>query len=288
MGSYTTSGQLYKPTSGEAAYASSVNGNFDVLDEQVRTPMGQVLLVKSGSNLLLQPYKGNRLMIAGINRTVASSGVSLAPTALSANTTYMIYAYWTGSAVALEASSTAHATDSTYGHEIKSGDATRALVGMARIITGPAWVDTEAQRFVLSWHNRRDLIGRNIYTTLRWTASTTFVEVDAEIRCQYLSWSDEVVDAVATGYLYNSLLNSQSWAALAVDSATAQIEGTILLTNNVSATVQGQAIALAHRQSLAEGYHYTTILAKTGAGGGAAFYFAAGSGATTLTVTVRG
>lgn len=92
----------------------------------------QCRLVKSGANLLLQPYNGNRLMINGIAQTIPSSGVSFAATGLTAGTTYFIYAYMNGSTMALEASTTGHSADTATGMEVKTGDSSRTLVGMAR------------------------------------------------------------------------------------------------------------------------------------------------------------
>ncbi|MCJ2144280.1 hypothetical protein MKL20_30200, partial [Methylobacterium sp. E-066] len=81
---------------------------------------------------------------------------------MSAATLYYVYAYMNGSTLALEAVTTAHATDATYGHEIKTGDGTRTLVGM--VYTGPGtpgtFLDTAANRWVASWFNRRE---RDLY-----------------------------------------------------------------------------------------------------------------------------
>ena len=86
---------------------------------------GQCALSKSGSNLILLPYNGNLLTINGANCTVPDAGVSLAPTGLTAGTTYFIYALASAGAVSsLEAVTTAHATSTTAGNkgvEIKSG-----------------------------------------------------------------------------------------------------------------------------------------------------------------------
>lgn len=120
---------------------------------------GQCRLTKSGANLVLSRHNGTKLIIDGTAETIPSGGVTLAATGLSVDTTYFIYVFMSGATMTLEASTTGHATDGTTGVEIKSGDSTRTLVGMARVITGPAWQDTDAQRFVRSWFNDPGVTG---------------------------------------------------------------------------------------------------------------------------------
>jgi hypothetical protein len=153
-------------------------------------PLGQCRLTKSGANLVLVPYQGNRLTINGALRTIPAVGVSLAPTALSVGTNYYIYAYWDGSAIQLLASATTHATH-TDGTEIMSGDATRALVGFARIVTGPAWADTLQLRLVLSWHNRLPIYGRRSASggTIA-ASSTSWAELSSALRIEFLCWAN--------------------------------------------------------------------------------------------------
>jgi hypothetical protein len=90
----------------------------------------------------------------------------------------------------LEASATSHSMDSVTGVEIKTGDATRTLVGMGRIIAGPAWVDTLAQRFVISWFNRRTIVAQNTLAADQTSAVGSFVEVPSNTRAEFLSWSE--------------------------------------------------------------------------------------------------
>jgi len=127
----------------------------DILNLLLGQP-GECRLILSSGNLVLTPYNGNRIRINNAIYETPSGGVSLAATGATADTTYFIYVYDNAGTLTLERSTTGHSTH-TNGIEIKSGDATRTLVGMARAITGPAWVDSTSQRFVLSWFNRRQL-----------------------------------------------------------------------------------------------------------------------------------
>ena len=131
---------------------------------------GYCRLAKVSTDLVLQRVGPGYLIINGVVRQVPVAGVSLAATGLSAGTTYNIYAYMNGSTMTLEASATAYATDATTGIVIKSGDATRTLVGMARVISGPAFADIPTRRYVLSYFNRRRM---NAYRALGSNQTTT-------------------------------------------------------------------------------------------------------------------
>jgi hypothetical protein len=245
---------------------------------------GQCRLTKSGSNLLLSPVGGNVLIINGAPEVIPSAGVTLAPTALSSNTTYFIYAYMNSGTLTLEASTTGHATDTTTGVEIKSGDATRTLVGMARIIAGPAWADTAAQRFVLSYFNRRTLQGRSAFTANRATTSSSYAEINSEIRSEFLTWADEAVDITACGGL--GISSAQVFAtSIGIDDATAEDTYCTGQAFTASATC-GFANTL--QTTLSEGYHYATLLGQIGGGATATFHGGSAGGRSTVGTVVRG
>jgi hypothetical protein len=128
-------------------------------------------LTKSGSNLLFSPFNGNLISINGNFEEIPDAGVTLGVGGLSASTTYRIYAFMSAGTLTLEASTTVHATQAGTGIEIKSGDATRTLVGMARTNGSTAWEDSATKRLVLSWFNRRAIHGRNGFAADRTTAS---------------------------------------------------------------------------------------------------------------------
>lgn len=181
--------------------------------------LGQCRLVKSGSNLVLQRYNGVGLTINGVAYAIPSAGVSLAPTALTPSTNYNIYAYMSAGTMTLEASTTARATDSTTGIEIKSGDATRTLVGKARIGVGPAWYDTDTARFVISWFNRRPI---RIYTTNGSSpTSTTSAITNIAAIMEFLTWGDAAVPAGFIAAVSNSTGNAIIATGLGLSTTTA-------------------------------------------------------------------
>lgn len=184
---------------------------------QVARYVGNCRLAKSGANLLLTPFNGNHLTINGALQTVPAAGVTLAPTGV-AGTLYYIYAFMSGSTMTLEASTTTHATDTTTGVEIKSGDATRTLVGMARPAAGPVWVDSINSRTVISWFNRRPIacqagLGGNISNS-----STTAAELSTSLQNLFLTWGDAATFNF-DGYVSNSTAGGVCRSGLALDGA---------------------------------------------------------------------
>jgi hypothetical protein len=253
---------------------------------------GQCKLTLSGGNLLLSPFNGNLIVINGAVCTVPDAGVSLAATGMTPGTTYFIYATASAGVVnALEASVTAHATSTTAGNkgvEIKSGDDARSLVGQARVITGPAWVDSATQAFVLSYFNRGSKGLVNHITATRSTASTSFVELNSEVRCEFLTWADEVVQASIAGSGYPGASGVAVYAAIGFDGATAE-DGMAAISDGTVGALRPVAASTSRR--LSEGYHYATILGA-GNGGSGTFnlYWVSNNNGfrSGLVVTVRG
>lgn len=229
--------------------------------------LGQCRLVKSGSNLVLQRYNGVGLTINGVAYAIPSAGVSLAPTG-SAGTNYNIYAYMNAGTMTLEASTTAHATDSTTGVEIKSGDATRTLVGKARPIAGPAWADSATQRFVISWFNRRK---GNCYVQSSGALSTPLTTAQPLLSVEFLCWGDEGFHFSTNGAQSNNTLNSANANALGIDSTS--VSAFVPTVWQAYANfAQGPAVAsyLVSAGQLTEGYHTIYALGWVQGGGGTA------------------
>lgn len=243
-------------------------------------PLAQCRLTKSGANLLLAAFGGNRISIGGAAQTIPSAGVTLAPTSLAVGTTYYIYAFMAGSTMTLEASATGWSVDVNTGMPIKSGDATRTLVGMARTITGPAWQDTPAQRFTVSYWNRRTIAAFNAFSASRSTSSSTYVELSPSERLELLSWSDDAATFGVSGRVENATAGTSSITSFGLDGAAPQPVFTSGSHNNPAASAV--SVGLTYSLQLTEGYHYATIIGTCGAG--AATWITG----TSITATVRG
>jgi len=237
------------PSDLDAAGKAALFGTF------ASGPWGQCQLTKSGANLLLSPYNGSYLFIGGLFYPIPLAGVTLAPPATT-NTLYYIYAYMNSGVMTLEASTTAPAADATYGNQIKTGDGSRALVGMAYTRTN-AWLDTAAARFVISYFNRRNLGLLNWFTTSRTTSSASFVEINSEIRCEFLTWADEAVSIGMNGLFKNSVVSTGIAACVAFDGATDDDFGQYTQTPVAGywSGLSGSGV----KSGLAAGYHYATL-----------------------------
>jgi hypothetical protein len=225
---------------------------------------GQCILTKSGANLLLSPKDGNRLIVNGVVCTVPDGGVTLAAPATN-GTLYYIYALATSGAVSsLEASTTTHATSTTAGNkgvEIKSGDDTRTLVGMARTVSS-AWVDSATQRFVRSWFNGPPMYLANFLQSSVNSTATSYAELHAtQTRIEWLNWANEVVSFAFTGNAYANLsVAIRQWTSMGIDSTTAPED--VWAYHNTYADTNTTDISFVHATSPSEGYHYGTVLIK--------------------------
>jgi Protein of unknown function (DUF2793) len=238
---------------------------------------GQCRLGISGANLLLSPFGGNLLVVNGAAASIPPAGVPLAPTGLAPNTTYLVYAVASGGTIsALEASTTGWAVH-TDGTVIKSGDPTRALVGMARTVAGPQWISSQQKRFVMSWFNRRPMAVSASLSTTRSTASNTIVEINTEIRNEFLTWGDAAISTTGSGWMYNSVG--------ATVSAVLMIDGVSSGSGSLANTAQPTPIGLAATRLLTEGYHYVSLGGL--AGGGISYYGAAGGTGVDTTINTQ-
>jgi len=235
-----------------------------------RGTFGECRLALSGGNLVLSGFNGRRITINGATEGIPSAGVSLAPTGLTPATLYYIYAYMNSGTMTLEASTTGHSTDATTGVEIKTGDATRTLVGMARVVTGPIWADTAKARFVRSWFNDPGVSLFNNFTANRATVNNSLVELSAEIRCEALLWAGEQFEASGVGACVNGAASGGNRTTLAFNGTTPEPNGSYL-----AATVAGDTGAFsccALKAGLSEGYNYVTLLGCVQTGGTGTWY----------------
>lgn len=222
--------------------------------------IGYCQFAKSGSNLVLSPYGGGN-QLAG--RLIRESGVSLGPSGLSNSTLYYIYAVLTSDPYirALEASTTGYT--SVGGLKVKTGNPSRVLVGMA-YLSGGAFVSSATQRFVRTWFNDPGIGTVSNYTANRSTASTTYVEVNTEIRNEFLLWSGEVVVAAVAGATFNSAGSNVARTTVGFDGTTGEpgAIGSSSPSANIVTAVGGSYV----KTGLSEGYHYCTLLGKTDTG----------------------
>lgn len=128
-------------------------------------------LVPSSSNYFLHLVRwgGKTMIIDGEAREIPTTGLTLSLPA--GNVTHNIYAYWTGSAVALEYSPSTPSWLNSQGYWTKAGDTSRTYVGSA---WGSGLVAGTFERALRSAYNERTLAvqqGISLLNTGTWTGS---------------------------------------------------------------------------------------------------------------------
>ncbi|MCS6302381.1 MAG: hypothetical protein H8K07_01745 [Nitrospira sp.] len=202
------------------------------------------------------PYNGNRLLINGSIETIPSAGVSVDSGGLVSNTIYYAYMYMSSGVMTGEFSTTAPATDTTYGHQIKTGDGTRTLVGLVRTNASSQFVDSVTQRFVASRFNQA---ARNCFITVgtpTFTFTGTPSEIDNTKRVEWVQFSG-AVQVQASGRCKNNTGGQTVVLGVRIDATTSQ-DGP--LSGGHSSTANSEvATNPAHTQTFAAGYHFATV-----------------------------
>ena len=228
---------------------------------------GQCRLRLEGANLVLRPYNGNKLIINGRVETIPDGGVSLSPAGRPPTMTVYVYASMSGGTMLLEGldkniGANAHARDPATGVEIRTGDPTRTLVGMAYVQGGPAW---GASPLHLSYFNRANIGGLGAGGSGS-TASTSMVDLNANARIQCLNWADEMVTVSAAGTISNNTTGQFVAIGLIRDSALAYLATSS--SHHSAAGNYAGAFGICHPILSTEGYHNYNIGGSVSAGTG--------------------
>jgi hypothetical protein len=260
-------------TIGAAAHENIGNGLADDGASNLTALLhGQCRFDISGTNVVLVPFDGCFIRIAGKVYAIPAGGVVSGPTGchvngvlgnLAASTIYYVYVFNNGGTLALDFCTTGHTTDTTAGNvgvEIKNGDNSRTLVGAAITATGGGFSETTAWMGVSSWFNRwrRPLQGTTVNVS-GFSTSGGWAVIGGTIT-YFWTWAGESVRIDCKGYMYDS-------------SSTQVVE--LNLSFDGSATPGGPNTAVEYGGELytmvscgldwnaAEGWHYVQALGYT-------------------------
>jgi hypothetical protein len=219
----------------------------------------QCRLSAASTVLTLLPLNGNLITIAGVPCALPSAGVTVANSGLAANTSYNVYASWSGTAIVPQLSATGHSTDTTTGMEIQTGTPALTLVGKIRTNASAQFVDSITQRFVINWakSSRSNLslmraltastgaFGLNAYTVM--PGSTTLLE--------FLTWADE-----AFGFSWDGFGTvNVACDALAMIGLDAGNTDACARVSAVTPTTLTYPLVCSLNANAAEGYHTAEI-----------------------------
>lgn len=236
----------------------------------------------SATQIKLVQFHGHLLNINGLPESIPASGVTASNASLAANTVYFVYAYMNGSNMAIELSTTGHATSPT-GVETKSGDTSRSLVGMVRTNGSSQFVDDASNICVISWFNRIRRIGKAKFTANRTMtpATNVFTEVNNEIRVNFLTWGNETVrQAICGGWTVTGLATAYGYAA--VDSDTSGQRAWCAHSASTTGTFSS-----VDERIVSEGYHYGTLIGNC-EGGTSAIWLGGKNGEVSHILSVMG
>lgn len=231
------------------------------LDPSASLPaLGQCRLdYVSTTQIKLSPKNGNKLTINGAAYAIPSAGVALANTGLAASSVYNVYAYMNSGTMTLEASATGHSTDTASGVEIKTGDATRTLVGM--VDTDNSTLFTNRLR---SWFNDNGFALTTALTADQGSIGSDYTEITG-LRASFLVWANEIVRVNASIIAQNNVSGLVVFAAAGFDGIGALEDGGAF--SKPAAAGYADCLALhVLKTGLSEGLHYVAAAARGNAG----------------------
>lgn len=269
--------------------------DYDVALDNVPMISGQCRLTfVSTTQIKLIPKDGTTIPVAGVRYTIPSAGITSANTnayingasgqAASANTIYDVFVCLVGGVLTLELWNTAtgvHMADPVTGIECRdnggNADNTRTYVGKIRTDGSGLF----SAIYLRSWLKDPGFTNSAHLTTARQTTSLSYAEINSEIRTEFLSFAEEVVDIFCVGGFGSNGINT-AYASLGIDGITPEN------TFNASATgLQGTLALMLFKSGLSEGYHYATLLGKQTVSGTITFIGGASVDRTTLKVRCK-
>ena len=232
----------------------------------------------SATSLNFLPYNGNQIIINGVAYVIPPAGIAglasttsvfvngVAAQPLVANVHYWIYAFNNAGVLTADFCTTGHSPSGT-GVEIKTGDASRILIGFVRMDAAAHFVSSLSNRSVRSWYNRDSAVTQTNFTTTRSTTSTTADEVNSEIRATTLLWNDETWVVSTQGSITRTAANEFVSTTIGIDGAVAS--GAPSSIAFMSSSGQNFPYGLSYAaNALTESQHYATVMGLISAGAG--------------------
>lgn len=173
----------------------------------------------SSTECRLMPKNGNCLIINGKQYRIPQAGIAISNVGLAASSSYYVYARDNGTdtgVILLGAELKASAPHSTgvNGVEIKTGDATKTLVGSFTTTAASAFLWTATDKRVASWFNRRTRACRE--TGSGPTASLTPVQHTPGVNIE--AWAGGILQLTLSGECHATVASSGASIGLRVNS----------------------------------------------------------------------
>src|SRR6516225_9055569 len=246
-----------KPRRGTYAYADGTNWNPGFgegpyyFNGTIWLPMGAGgattapgagrMVLASATQIKFAPFYGTTVKISGVLYTIPAAGV-----------------------LAVDFSTTGRALDAD-GTMIKTGDATRSLVGMVRTNASSQFEDTSVHRGVASWFNRlmRQQSGTSVAAAVI-TGTGSWTEPSTGARIDGVYWSDDAILVTGVGLEgQNDTTGQLTYGAIGIDGV-----GAIVCESAAQLSPNLVWVATSTQPVVGEGYHFFTPAALVSGGTG--------------------
>jgi hypothetical protein len=232
--------------------------------------IGGILKYVSTTQLSFLPFKGSGIQINGVVYNIPPTGVvGLASTGIyidgvagqnfAVSTNYYVYCFNNAGVLTADFSTTGHATSSTAGNvgtEIKSGDDTRTLIGLIRIISSGGFTDSPTVRFTRSWFNR----GRLPFAASG-SAASSGGEAATAVTVSLVCFGDDALFASGNAFGTGSVVANYT---LFMELDGVSISRSACSTTGTTAKYEPTAVQGAWNPS--EGYHVVALYSSMSAG----------------------
>lgn len=280
---------MNKPAQGNTSWYQPVTDNWTSLEKQVIAFQGRMQR-DSTTQVSLQRYQGDTVDVNGESVSLGSGGIALATTdnlinstggdtggSMAINTLYYVYLSNSSAstfATDLRASTTAPSSYNGVKYLGTSGNAANwRFVGYVRTISNagtPNFADSETQRLVINYYNRRALKLRVTDSTNNWTWTTNSWESwnsSTSNRVEFISNNENSVEFLFCCSAGNSL---GRWAACGIGLDSTNTNSADFNAANYS-SVYGFT-ASRYLAVPSEGYHYLQLLQNSSTGGTTYWY----------------
>jgi hypothetical protein len=231
--------------------------------------------VVSATTLYCTPYNGNAIGLysGSVWNIRASSEFQIALAALTVGRPYDVFCYDNAGTPTLEVlawtNTTTRATALTTqdGVLVKTGATTRRYLGTFYTTAANMTEDSAAKRYLENYYNTVDRVLQGTFSADRSTASTSYVELNAEIQIKWVNGNiEKPVTLMVNGGAYTGSANVMT-TAVAIDSTTVASASFESTATNVAGST-GQNICISNSICVAIGYHYATLLGMVNANTG--------------------
>lgn len=226
---------------------------------------GAVLQYTNTTTLTLAPRNGGFLWVNASGQANGSmnwpvpAGLTVSNAGLAANTLYYIYGRVTAGALTIDTPSTTGYAIAANGMPQKSGDVTRTCVGLVATDSGGLF----NTNLVRPYFQRPLQRNRTQFSTDRTVSSSSFAEINSEIRNSFVVWAGENVEFHTTGS-FSCAANQSAATQISFDGGATEQESVAVAAN--SSTNRGPCAINGVKTGLSEGLHFATLYGASGAG----------------------